>query len=82
MARQPPEAAVPAVPASDTEFLTTFTAYKPGMASDGRWRGSIFLGYRNGKPHRKYVTRRTRTAVATDLRRLLEAHRQGQLGAH
>lgn len=46
---------------------------------DGRWRGSIFLGYRDGKPHRKYVTRRTRAAVATDLRRLLEAHRQGQL---
>jgi integrase len=47
--------------------------------ADGRWRGSIFLGYRDGKPHRKYVTRRTRTAVATDLRRPLEAHRQGQL---
>lgn len=46
---------------------------------DGRWRGSIFLGYRDGKPHRKYVIRRTRTAVATDLRRLLEAHREGQL---
>lgn len=44
--------------------------------ADGRWRGSIFLGYRDGKPHRKYVTRRTRTAVATDLRRPLEAHRQ------
>jgi hypothetical protein len=47
--------------------------------ADPRWRGSIFLGYRDGKPHRKYVTRRTRAAVATDLRRLLEAHRQGQL---
>ena len=46
---------------------------------DGRWRGSVFLGYRDGKPHRKYVTRRTRTEVASDIRRLLEAHRQGQL---
>lgn len=46
---------------------------------DGRWRGSVFLGYRDGKPHRKYVTRRTRTEVASEIRRLLEAHRQGQL---
>lgn len=46
---------------------------------DGRWRGSVFLGYRDGKPHRKYVTRRTRAAVAADIRRLVEAHRQGQL---
>jgi len=46
---------------------------------DGRWRGAIFLGYRNGKPHRKYITRRTRTEVATELGRLLEAHRRGQL---
>ena len=46
---------------------------------DGRWRGSVFLGYRDGKPHRKYVTRRTRTEVASDIRRLLEAHRQGQI---
>lgn len=47
--------------------------------ADGRWRGSVFLGYRNGKPHRKYVTRHTRTEVAAEIRRLLEAQRQGQL---
>jgi integrase len=47
--------------------------------SNGRWRGSVFLGYRQGKPHRKYVTRRTRAEVAAELRRLLEAQRRGQL---
>ena len=46
---------------------------------DGRWRGSVFLGYREGRPHRKYVTRRTRAVVAAEIRRLLEAQRQGQL---
>lgn len=46
---------------------------------DGRWRGAVFLGYRNGKPYRKYVTRRTRAEVAAELGRLLEAHRRGQL---
>jgi integrase len=46
---------------------------------DGRWRGSVFLGYRDGKPHRKYVTRRTRAEAAAETRRLLEARRQGQL---
>jgi integrase len=39
----------------------------------------VFLGYRQGKPHRKYVTRRTRAEVAAELRRLLEAQRHGQL---
>jgi integrase len=47
--------------------------------ADGRWRGSVFLGYRDGKPHRKYVTRRTRTEAAAEVRRLLEAQRQGHL---
>jgi integrase len=37
------------------------------------------LGYRQGKPHRKYVTRRTRTEAVAEIRRLLEAQRQGQL---
>jgi integrase len=46
---------------------------------DGRWRGSVFLGYRQGKPHRKYVTRRTRAQAAAEIRHLLEAQRQGQL---
>jgi integrase len=46
---------------------------------DGRWRGSVFLGYRDGKPHRKYVTRRTRALVAAEIGRLLEAQRQGQV---
>ena len=46
---------------------------------DGRWRGSVFLGYRDGKPHRKYVTRRTRAEVATEIRTLIEARRQGQV---
>jgi integrase len=45
---------------------------------DGRWRGSIFLGYRDGKPHRKYVTRRTRGEAAAEIRRLIEAQRQGR----
>jgi integrase len=39
----------------------------------------VFLGYRQGKPHRKYVTRRTRTEAVAEIRRLLEAQRQGQL---
>jgi hypothetical protein len=46
--------------------------------ADGRGRGSVFLGYRNGKPHRKYLTRRTRTEAA-EIRSVLEAQRQGQL---
>lgn len=46
---------------------------------DGRWRGSVFLGYRDGRPHRKYVTRRTRAEAAAEVRRLLELQRQGQL---
>jgi integrase len=46
---------------------------------DGRWRGSVFLGYRDGRPHRKYVTRRTRAEVAGEIRYMLEAQRQGQL---
>jgi integrase len=46
---------------------------------DGRWRGSVFLGYRDGRPHRKYVTRRTRAEAAVEVRRLLELQRQGQL---
>jgi integrase len=46
---------------------------------DGRWRGSVFLGYRGGRPHRKYVTRRTRAEAAAEVRRLLELQRQGQL---
>jgi integrase len=44
---------------------------------DGRWRGSVFLGYRQGKPHRKYVTRRTRAQAAAEIRRLLEASARG-----
>lgn len=47
--------------------------------ADGRWRGTVFLGYRQGKPRRKYLTRRTRTEAAAEVRRLLEAHRRGQL---
>jgi integrase len=39
----------------------------------------MFLCYRQDKPHRKYVTRRTRAEVAAELRRLLEAQRRGQL---
>ena len=46
---------------------------------DGRWRGSVFLGYRDGKPHRKYVTRRTRAEAAAEIRRLIEAQRRGQV---
>ncbi len=39
----------------------------------------MFLGYRQGKPHRKYVTRRTRAEAAAEIRRLIEVQRQGQL---
>lgn len=46
---------------------------------DGRWRGSVFLGYRQGKPHRKYITRRTRAEIVVEIRRLLEARHQGQV---
>jgi integrase len=46
---------------------------------DGRWRGTVSLGYRNGKPHRKYVTRRTRTEAAAEIRSLIEAQRRGQV---
>jgi integrase len=47
--------------------------------ADGRWRGSVFLGYRDGKPHRKYVTRRTRADVAKEVGRLVALQRQGAL---
>jgi integrase len=47
--------------------------------ADGRWRGSAFLGYRDGKPHRKYVTRRTRADVAKEVGRLVALQRQGAL---
>lgn len=47
--------------------------------ADGRWRGSVFLGYRNGTPHRKYVTRRTRAEVAAEVAHLVELQRKGQL---
>lgn len=46
---------------------------------DGRWRRSVFLGYRDGKPHRKYVTRRIRAEVAAEIRALIEAQRRGQV---
>src|ERR1039457_872747 len=36
-------------------------------------------GCGDGKPHRKYVTRRTRALVAAEIGRLLEAQRQGQV---
>jgi integrase len=39
----------------------------------------VVLGYRDGKPHRKYVTRRTRAEVAAEIRALIEAQRQGQV---
>jgi len=44
---------------------------------DGRWRGAVLLGYRNGKPYRKYVTRKTRREVVEEIRRLLTALRSG-----
>lgn len=47
--------------------------------ADGRWRGSVFLGYRDGKPHRKYVTRRTRAEAAREVTKLVDLQRQGRL---
>jgi hypothetical protein len=35
-------------------------------------------GYRQGKPHRKYVIRRTRAEAAAEIRRLLEAQRRAK----
>jgi integrase len=37
----------------------------------------VLLGYRNGKAHRKYVTRKTRREVVEEIRRLLSALRAG-----
>jgi integrase len=47
--------------------------------SNGRWRGSVDLGYVNGKRARKYVTGRTRKEVAAQLRRAVDARDTGNL---
>ena len=47
--------------------------------SNGRWRGSVDLGYVNGKRSRKYVTGRTRKDVSAQLRRAVDARDTGNL---
>lgn len=49
------------------------------QAADGRWRGYVDLGYIDGKRRRKYVTGRTRKAVATRLRAAADARDAGTL---
>jgi integrase len=51
----------------------------PSRASDGRWRGALDLGWLNGKPQRKYVTRKTRSEVAMALRELATLAEAGKL---
>jgi integrase len=45
--------------------------------SDGRWVGSISLGFRNGKPLRKSYYGKTRKEVHDKLTRALRDHQQG-----
>src|SRR3954451_11176982 len=48
---------------------------------DGRWRGSVSLGWAEGKRKRRYITRSTRSAVARELRRLVDDAQAGRLPA-
>lgn len=47
--------------------------------SDGRWRGSVELGWIGGKRRRRTITRSTKSAVGRDLRQLLAQQAAGQL---
>lgn len=47
--------------------------------ADGRWRGSVDLGWVAGRRKRKQITRRTKTEVGRELRRLLAEAEAGQL---
>jgi len=44
---------------------------------DGRWRGSVHLGYRGGKRIRKVVSGRTRAAVSEKMKELLRSQQLG-----
>lgn len=41
--------------------------------ADGRWRGSVDIGWQGDKRRRKQVTRKTKTEVGHELRRLIVA---------
>jgi integrase len=47
--------------------------------ADGRWRGAVDLGWQGGRRVRKQITRKTKTEVGRELRRLLAAAEAGQL---
>lgn len=47
--------------------------------ADGRWRGSVDLGWHGGKQRRKHVTRKTKAEVGRELRRLLAEADAGRL---
>jgi integrase len=47
--------------------------------ADGRWRGAVDLGWQGGRRGRKQITRKTKTEVGRELRRLLAAAEAGQL---
>ncbi|HEX3748065.1 MAG TPA: site-specific integrase [Bryobacteraceae bacterium] len=44
---------------------------------DGRWCATVHDGYRDGKRHRKYIYRDTRTEVQNELKRVLRAQQLG-----
>lgn len=47
--------------------------------ADGRWRGSVDLGWHGSERWRKHVTRKTKAEVGRELRRLLAEADAGQL---
>jgi integrase len=49
--------------------------------ADGRWRGSVDLGWVAGKRNRKQITRRTKAEVGRELRKLFAAAEAGQLSS-
>jgi hypothetical protein len=47
--------------------------------ADGRWQGSVDLGWSNGRRRRKTVTRRTKAEVVREVRRLISEYEAGRL---
>ena len=47
---------------------------------DGRWRGSVHLGWHGGRRRRRYITRATRADVVRELRLLTQQAAKGRLG--
>lgn len=47
--------------------------------ADGRWRGSVDMGWHNGSRRRKQITRKTRAEVTRELRPLISAVEAGQV---